>query len=34
MRRLFQGRNVVGALIERLSDNVDDVVVEASGALR
>jgi hypothetical protein len=34
MRRLFQGRNVVGALIERLSDDVDDVVVEASGTLR
>lgn len=34
MRRLFQSRNVVGALIERLSDDVDDVVVEASGTLR
>lgn len=33
-RRLFQGRNVVGLLIERLSDDVIDVVVEASGALR
>lgn len=33
-RRLFQGRNVVGLLIERLSDSSDDVVVEASGALR
>ncbi|WRT65823.1 uncharacterized protein IL334_002773 [Kwoniella shivajii] len=33
-RRLFQGRNVVGELIERLSDGVDEVVVEASGALR
>jgi hypothetical protein len=33
-RRLFQGRNVVGLLIERLSDDVDEVVVEASGALR
>lgn len=33
-RRLFQGRNVVGELIERLSDSVDDVVVEAAGALR
>ncbi|WVN87195.1 uncharacterized protein L203_102372 [Cryptococcus depauperatus CBS 7841] len=33
-RRLFQGKNVVGELIERLSDNVDEVVVEASGALR
>lgn len=34
MRRLFQGRNVIGALIERLSDDIDDVVVEASGTLR
>ncbi|KAL7420131.1 hypothetical protein Q5752_005097 [Cryptotrichosporon argae] len=33
-RRLFQSRNVVGELIERLSDSVDEVVVEASGALR
>jgi hypothetical protein len=33
-RRLFQGRNVVGELIEKLSDSVDEVVVEASGALR
>lgn len=33
-RRLFQGRNVVGALIERLSDSVEEVIVEASGALR
>jgi hypothetical protein len=33
-RRLFQARNVVGELIERLSDDVDEVVVEASGALR
>lgn len=33
-RRLFQGKNVVGALIERLSDSVDEVVVEASGTLR
>ncbi|ODN77089.1 hypothetical protein L202_05626 [Cryptococcus amylolentus CBS 6039] len=33
-RRLFQGNNVVGALIERLTDDVDEVVVEASGALR
>ncbi|KAK8861699.1 hypothetical protein IAR55_002522 [Kwoniella newhampshirensis] len=33
-RRLFQSRNVVGELIERLSDDVDEVVVEASGALR
>ncbi|WWD16378.1 hypothetical protein CI109_100804 [Kwoniella shandongensis] len=33
-RRLFQSRNVVGELIERLSDDIDEVVVEASGALR
>ncbi|ORX35296.1 armadillo-type protein [Kockovaella imperatae] len=33
-RRLFQGNNVVGALIERLTDGVDEVIVEASGALR
>lgn len=33
-RRLFQSKNVVGELIERLSDTVDEVVVEASGALR
>jgi hypothetical protein len=31
---LFQGKNVIGELIERLSDSVDEVVVEASGALR
>lgn len=33
-RRLLQGKNVVGALIARLSDNVEEVVVEAAGALR
>lgn len=33
-RRLLQGKNVVGVLISRLSDNVDEVVVEACGALR
>ena len=33
-RRLLQGKNVVGALISRLSDNVEEVVVEAAGALR
>ena len=33
-RRLFQSKNVVGALIERLTDNIDEVIVEASGALR
>jgi hypothetical protein len=31
---MFQSKNVVGELIERLSDSVDEVVVEASGALR
>lgn len=33
-RRLLQGKNVVASLIERLTDNVDEVVVESSGALR
>ncbi|WVQ78675.1 hypothetical protein IAT38_000762 [Cryptococcus sp. DSM 104549] len=33
-RRLFQSKNVVGELIERLTDDVDEVIVEASGALR
>jgi len=33
-RRMFQSKNVVGELIERLTDDVDEVVVEASGALR
>jgi hypothetical protein len=33
-RWLLQGRNVVGALITRLSDTEDEVVVEAAGALR
>jgi len=33
-RRLLQGKNIVGALINRLSDSVEDVVVEAAGALR
>lgn len=33
-RRMFQSKNVVGELIERLSDSVDEVVVESSGALR
>lgn len=31
---MFQSKNVVGVLIERLTDDVDEVVVEASGALR
>lgn len=33
-RRLLQGKNVVGALISRLGDEVEEVVVEAAGALR
>lgn len=33
-RRLLQGRNVVGALITRLSDSEEEVWVEAMGALR
>ncbi|KZO96330.1 ARM repeat-containing protein [Calocera viscosa TUFC12733] len=33
-RRLLQGKNVVGQLITRLSDSVEEVVVESSGALR
>lgn len=33
-RRLLQGKNVVGSLITRLSDNEEEVVVEAAGALR
>lgn len=33
-RRLLQGKNVVGLLINRLSDSEEDVVVEAAGALR
>ncbi|KAH7104899.1 ARM repeat-containing protein [Auriculariales sp. MPI-PUGE-AT-0066] len=33
-RRLLQGKNIVGALITRLSDSVEEVVVEAAGALR
>ena len=33
-RRLLQGRNVVGALIERLTDSEEEVIVEAAGALR
>ncbi|KAL5536078.1 hypothetical protein ACEPAF_4183 [Sanghuangporus sanghuang] len=33
-RRLLQGKNIVGALITRLTDSVEEVVVEASGALR
>lgn len=33
-RRLLQGKNVVGALITRLSDSEDEVIVESAGALR
>ncbi|KZT73305.1 ARM repeat-containing protein [Daedalea quercina L-15889] len=33
-RRLLQGKNVVGALINRLSDSEEEVVVEATGSLR
>lgn len=33
-RRLFQGKNVVGALVERMTDGSDGVVAEAVGALR
>ena len=33
-RRLLQGKNVVGALVTRLTDSEEEVVVEAAGALR
>ncbi|KAI0706300.1 ARM repeat-containing protein [Cerioporus squamosus] len=33
-RRLLQGKNIVGALITRLSDSEEEVVVEAAGSLR
>lgn len=33
-RRLLQGKNVVGALITRLTDGEEEVVAEATGALR
>ncbi|CAE6406722.1 unnamed protein product [Rhizoctonia solani] len=33
-RRLLQGKNVVGALITRLSDSSEEVAAEATGALR
>ncbi|KAH9950943.1 ARM repeat-containing protein [Amylocystis lapponica] len=33
-RRLLQGKNIVGALITRLSDGEEEVVIEAAGALR
>jgi hypothetical protein len=33
-RRLLQGKNVVGALITRLTDSEEEVAIEALGALR
>ncbi|PFH52284.1 hypothetical protein AMATHDRAFT_57331 [Amanita thiersii Skay4041] len=33
-RRLLQGKNIVGALITRLTDSEEEVVIEATGALR
>ncbi|KAF8336322.1 ARM repeat-containing protein [Cantharellus anzutake] len=33
-RRLLQGKGIIDVLIEKLSDPVEEVVVEASGALR
>ncbi|KAJ7233513.1 armadillo-type protein [Mycena haematopus] len=33
-RRLLQGKNIVGALITRLTDSEEEVVIEALGALR
>ena len=33
-RRLLQGKNVVAALITRLTDDDEEVVIEAAGALR
>lgn len=33
-RRLLQGKNIVGALITRLSDSEEEVLIEATGALR
>ncbi|KAJ7159871.1 armadillo-type protein [Mycena crocata] len=33
-RRLLQGKNIVGALITRLTDSEEEVVIEAAGALR
>ncbi|KAJ2368173.1 hypothetical protein H4S01_001740 [Coemansia sp. RSA 2610] len=33
VRRMLLSNNVIGALVERLSDSVPDVVVQASGAL-
>ena len=33
-RRLLQGKNVVGALITRLTDSEEEVIIEATGSLR
>ncbi|EKM61546.1 uncharacterized protein PHACADRAFT_135300 [Phanerochaete carnosa HHB-10118-sp] len=33
-RRLLQGKNIVGSLVNRLSDSDEEVVVEAAGSLR
>lgn len=33
-RRLLQGKNIVGALIARLTDSEEEVVLEAMGSLR
>ena len=33
-RRLLQAKNVVGALVGRLADAEEEVVLEAAGALR
>ncbi|CAG8581852.1 15378_t:CDS:2 [Acaulospora colombiana] len=33
-RRLLQGKNIVGALIARLKDDSEEVIVEAAGSLR
>ncbi|KAF5385007.1 hypothetical protein D9615_001213 [Tricholomella constricta] len=33
-RRLLQGKNIVGALITRLTDSEEEVIVEAAGSLR
>jgi hypothetical protein len=33
-RRLLQGKNIVGALINRLTDSEEEVIAEAMGSLR
>jgi len=33
-RRLLQGKNIVGALITRLTDSEEEVIIEAAGSLR